>query len=343
MNLSLSTDLRKRSDSAVSSQVKPSPQTYLDKGYQTHKRKRSTTASESARSRLETKGRLADLAHRIHEPELAHKLTNCHSRVAVLTCGEHVHRVIPNHTCEFRLCPDCGRRRSRRHYVNYLPKVEAFMRSHRATAVHLVLTQAHRAETLEQSVNRLMAAHRKLIRRRFWKEYFKGGLLAVEVTRGRDGHYHTHLHLLAFRSKFFDVELLRSEWLAVTGDSVNFNIRPILEDVSGGLREVLKYVAKPLDFARFTAQNLKDFLEIKGMKFFTTFGEFRKFCKDFEPAEDEGDLSELVGMTRDLVEGCACPHCENPLFEVRMSGAELPDFLQKVETSARSKSPPGNS
>ena len=122
-------------------------------------------------------------------------------------------------------------------------------------------------------------------------------------------------------------------------DSIVFNIRPILGDVSGGLREVLKYVAKPLDFARFTAQNLKDFLGIKGMKFFTTFGEFRKFCAEFEPAEDEvGDLSELV----DLVEGCACPHCENPLFEVRMSGAELPDFLQKVEASARSKSPPGN-
>jgi hypothetical protein len=31
------------------------------------------------------------------------------------------------------------------------------------------------------------------------------------------------------------------------------------------------------------------------------------------------------------------------LFEVRMSDDELPDFLQKVEASARSKSPPGTS
>lgn len=336
MNRALSTDLNSRSKSAVSFNREPRQQTYLDKGYQTHKPTRSANPSERAQNRLETKKRLVVLARKVGEPELSEKLANCHSRVAVLTCGVHIHRVIPNHTCEFRLCPDCARRRARKHFVNYLPKVAAFVRSHRVTPVHLVLTQAHHAETLEQSVKRLLSAFRKLIRRGFWKEYFKGGTWSVEVTKGKDGLYHTHLHLLAFRSRFFDIELLRSEWLAVTGDSLNLHLKPILEDVSSGLREVLKYVAKPLDFARFTAQNFKDFLEIKGMKFFGTFGEFRKFCADFEPSDnDDSALSELVGLTRDLVEGCACPRCQNPLFEVRMSGDELPDFLQKVEASAR--------
>ena len=346
MSLSLSTDLRKRSDSVVSSQVKPSPQTYLDTRVINSQRKGSLRPSERAQSRLHTKRRLTSLARQIHEPELADKLINCHSRVAVLTCGKHIAKVIPNHTCEFRLCPDCSRRRSKRHFDKYLPKVEAFARAHRVTPVHLVLTQTHRAETLAESVKRLMAAFRKLVRRGFWIEYFRGGMWSVEVTKGKDGLYHTHLHLLAFRSKFFDITLLRSEWQAVTGDSVNLNLKPILETaaVAGGLREVLKYISKPLDIERFTADNLRDFLKIKNMRFFGTFGEFRKFCAEFEPAEDEaGDLSELVSMTRDLVEGCACPRCESPLFELRMSDDELPDFLQKVEASARSKSPPGTS
>jgi hypothetical protein len=184
-----------------------------------------------------------------------------------------------------------------------------------------------------------MSAFRKLIRRGFWLEHFRGGTWSVEVTKGKDGLYHTHLHLLAFRSKFFDIKLLRSEWLAVTGDSVNLNLKPILEDVPGGLREVLKYIAKPLDIERFTAQNLRDFLGIKNMRFFGTFGEFRNFCADFVPSDN--DKSELDGLARDLVEGCACPHCQEPLFEVRMSDNELPDFLRKIEESARSKSPPG--
>lgn len=338
MTIALST--RSRSQSATSSGRKPSGQTYLDTRVINSQRKGSPRPSERAQSRLQTKRRLIALAREIHELELADKLINCHSRVAVLTCGEHIAKVIPNHTCEFRLCPDCARRRSRRHFDNYLPKVEAFARAHRVTPVHLVLTQTHKAETLKQSINRLLKAFRKLVRRSFWIEHFKGGTWSVEVTKGKDGLYHTHLHLLAFRSKFFDIALLRSEWLAVTGDSVNLNLKPILEAgwLAGGLREVLKYISKPLDIGRFTAENLRDFLRVKNMRFFGTFGEFRKFCKDFEPAEDDaGDLSELV----DLVEGCACPRCENPLFEIRMSDDELPDFLQKVEASARSKSPPG--
>ena len=344
MTIPLST--RTRSESTTPRGWKPSQQTYLDTRVINSQRKGSLRQSERAQSRLQTKKQLTALAREIHEPELADKLTSCHSRVAVLTCGKHIAKVIPNHTCEFRLCPDCARRRSRRHFDNYLPKVEAFARAHRVTPVHLVLTQTHRAETLGESIKRLMAAFRKLVRRSFWIEHFRGGTWSVEVTKGTDGLYHTHLHLLAFRSKFFDIALLRSEWLAVTGDSVNLNLKPILEAaaVAGGLREVLKYVSKPLDVRRFTAENLRDFLRVKNMRFFGTFGEFRKFCAEFEPTDDDaGDLSELVSMTRDLVEGCACPRCESPLFEVRMSDDELPDFLQKVETSARSKSPPGTS
>ena len=343
MNLSLSTDLRKRSESTTSRGWKPSQQTYVHTRVTTSQSKRAKTRSADAQSRLNTKKHLIGLAREVREVELAEKLADCHSRVALLTCGQHVPKIIPNHTCEFRLCPHCSRRRQRKHFSNYLPKAEAFARSHRVEPVHLVLTQTHRVETFEHSVKRLMAAFRKLIRRKFWLVHFRGGLWDLEVTIDADGLYHTHLHLLVFRSKFFDIGLLRSEWLAVTGDSMNLRLDRVT-DIASGLREVMKYIAKPLDIERFRAKNLKEFLEVKGMRMFGAFGEFQKFCADFEPSDnaDESTLSELVDLTRDLVEGCACPHCDNPLFEVRMSENELPDFLQKVEASARSKSPPGN-
>jgi hypothetical protein len=92
-----------------------------------------------------------------------------------------------------------------------------------------------------------------------------------------------------------------------------------------------------LDIRRFGAADLKEFLGLKNMRMFGTFGEFRDFCKDFEPSDNEGAaVGDLESLARDLVEGCACPQCNQPLFDLRMSGKELPQFYEQVESS-----PPG--
>jgi diadenosine tetraphosphate (Ap4A) HIT family hydrolase len=289
-----------------------------------------------ARARLQTKEHLATLAGGIHEPELADKLRRCHSRLSVLTCGRHIAQIIPNFTCEFRLCPDCGRRRSRRLQNKYLPMMRAFLRHHHVTPVHLVLTQTHRKETRKQSAKRIKDAFTKLHRNSFWKEFFKGGTWSLEFTKDKNGLHHTHLHIIGFRRKFFDIELLRSEWLAVTGDSHVLNLKPI-QDIAAGLREVVKYVSKPLDIRRFGADDLREFLKLKKMQMFGTFGEFRDFCTGFDPSDNDGDeVSELESLSRDLTEGCACPKCNEPLFDLRLSSDELLRFYEGIESS-----PPG--
>jgi plasmid rolling circle replication initiator protein Rep len=314
--------------------------TYLDKRVTKAQRNKPRTRSEVAENRLRTKKHLIALASELGELKLADSIKRCHSHLAVLTCGRHVPRLIPNHVCEFRLCPDCGRRRARKLFNKYLPMLEAFKLHNHVTPVHLVLTQTHRAENLEQSVNRLRKPFEKLTRRRFWKDHFKGGMWSLEVTKGKDGFYHTHLHIIAFRTRFFDIELLRSEWKVVTGDSENLHLKPILDDLKGGLSETLKYVAKPLSVEQFTAENLRHFLRLKNMRFFGTFGEFRKFCRNYEPS-DNADVSTLLtdpSLSTQLTEGCVCPQCDQPLFEVRLSGDELPSFLRRIEAS--SQSPP---
>jgi Replication protein. len=205
------------------------------------------------------------------------------------------------------------------------------------------LTQTHRAETLKASIERLRKPFEKLQRRRFWKEYFLGGLFSVEVTKDANGLYHTHLHIIAFRRRFFDIEMLRSEWETVTGDSKNLRLDPIQGDVQNGVREVLKYVAKPLSVEQFTADNLRHFLELKKMRFFGTFGEFRKFCRNYEPSDDDDVFTlptDSMLAVRDLIEGAPCPHCAEPLFDVRLSADELPDYLARIE---QSKIPPNDS
>jgi hypothetical protein len=336
----LSTDFTKPQPLTVSSKAETANHTYLDKRVTKSQRDNKRTRSQTARTRLRTKEHLERLAGEIHEPELADKLRRCHSRLSVLTCGRHIERIIPNFTCEFRLCPDCGRRRSRKLQKKYLPMMRAFLRHHHVKPVHLVLTQTHKKETRKQSAKRIKDAFTKLQRRTFWKEFFKGGTWSLEFTKDKNGLHHAHLHIVGFRRKFFDIELLRGEWLAVTGDSHVLNLKPI-SDIAAGLREVVKYVSKPLDIRRFGAEDLREFLKLKNMRMFGTFGEFRDFCKAFDPSDNDGDeASELDGLSRDLVEGCACPKCAAPLFELRLSKNDLVRFYEGIE-SVPGESPPG--
>ncbi len=332
--LTLSTSSTLADGSRRLSQSLPSPHTYLDTRVTKSQIENKRTRTQRARERLQTKEHLSRLAVGIYEGELADKIQRCHSRLSVLTCGRHIARIIPNFTCEFRLCPDCGRRRSRKLQNKYLPAMTEFMLHNRVTAVHLVLTQTHRAETRKQSVKRIKDAFTKLQRRVFWLEHFKGGTWSLEFTKGKDGLHHTHLHIVGFRRKFFDIELLRGEWLAATGDSHVLHLKPIL-DIATGLQEVVKYVSKPLDIRRFGASDLREFLGLKNMRMFGTFGEFRDFCKDFEPSDND-EMTDLESLSRNLVEGCACPQCDEPLFDLRMSGKELPQFYEQMESS-----PPG--
>jgi hypothetical protein len=335
--LTLSTDLTSWDNQPVKSQRKPAAPAYLDNRVIKSQRENKRTRSQRAQERLATKEHLSRLAVGLGEVELAHKIERCHSRISVLTCGRHIARIIPNFTCEFRLCPDCGRRRSRRLQNKYLPAMGAFMLHNKVAPVHLVLTQTHRKENRKQSAKRIKDSFTRLQRREFWKKHFKGGTWSLEFTKDENGLHHTHLHIIGFRRRFFDIELLRGEWLAATGDSHVLHLKQI-QDIATGLREVVKYVSKPLDIRRFGATDLKEFLGLKNMRMFGTFGEFRDFCKDFEPSDNEGAaVSDLESLARDLVEGCACPQCNQPLFDLRMSGKELPQFYEQVESSPPDK------
>ncbi len=317
--------------------LRPASLTYLDTGVLNSQRTKKKSRSETFKARQKTKRHLAQLASKINEPELSEKLLRCHSRVGFLSCGRHIHQVIPNYVCEFKLCPDCARRKSRKRVNKYLPAMTAFVRQNRVTPVHLVLTQTHNRETRKQSVKRLKSAFDNLVRRDFWKRHFKGGTWSLEFTKGKDGLHHTHLHIIGFRNRFFDISLLRAEWLSVTGDSLNLHLKPVTE-LSKGLLEVFKYVSKPLDTDRFTAEDLRDFLKLRNLHLFGSFGEFRAFRSDYVVADD--DKVSLPDYSRygDLGVGSVCPsdNCGRLLAEKRRSAAGFVKYVKKIEDCAPS-------
>jgi hypothetical protein len=289
--------------------------------------------SERLEAKRRTKGKLGELLGQLGEVELVDRLKMCSTKFSTITCGLHVISRKPLHHCDFRLCPFCASRRSQRIIKKYVPASREFLKIGSKTPVHLVLTQAHRkGELLIESRKRLMASFKKLGKRKFFENHFAGGLYAVEFTLAEDGCWHSHLHLLGFRRRFFDIAILRAEWLEITGDSHVLRLDKIT-DISTGLREVVKYISKPLDIERFDKSHIRQFLQLKGCRMFGAFGEFAKFCRTFEPSDNDADAGEenVSGFT----EGECCPVCEKPLFEMVLTVGELVGFLRQIEVVPR--------
>ncbi len=262
-----------------------------------------------------TKSRVCVLLDELKSYELADNFRACHSRFLTTTCGTHITERKATFYCGHRACVFCAEIRSRRMREKYLPKVAAFASENvRLTPCHLVLTQKHYLdETLSDSIKRLLANFRKLIRREFWKTYLaSGGVYAVEFTLGKDGSWHSHLHCLVFRNKFFNVKSFRREWKEVTGDSVNFKIDRVT-DIKSGLFELVKYISKPLDAENYKANHLKQVLDLKAQRLFSTFGAFRKFAASFEVPEKETQVT-----AEQTLENGNCPHCSQPLFSLML-------------------------
>ncbi len=260
--------------------------------------------------------------------DVSDKMRDCSNFFDILTTGQCIEKTVTTFYCSSRHCPFCAAIRARERQEEYLPKFEAFARLNpQETACHLVITQKpYRGERRISSIKRLLGNFRKLIRREVWKEYFAaGGCYSVESTKGRDGCWHTHLHLAVFRSKFLNVKQFRAAWLDITGDSVNFNIKRI-DTLAGGLEEVIGYISKPQDVSGYTVADAEQLLELKGVKLFGTFGRFRKFCAGYQPPEPEPlEIIARMFPTDPLIEGDLCECCGLTLFRLRV------DIRQRIE------------
>jgi len=294
------------------------------------------THSERARDKRKSKQILSDLARASGCADLSNKLTRCHANVTVITCGQHIAKVLPDYTCGFRMCPDCARRRASKFMRKYLPSVLGFIGVSNTQACLLTLTQEKRSEDLQTSVKRVTAAFKALRRSKIFETYFKGGLFTVEFTVDREGRYHTHIHALVFRVRQLtreDLQELKNRWSEITGGSQVINLKWINPEQSGGIqagvKEVIKYAVKPADIAHLTPEHLADFIAMKRQRMFGTFGEFQKFARTYEPEPES-----LLPFTEHRVgEPCSHDGCGQPLFDVRMKEKDLPDFLMRIEST----------
>jgi hypothetical protein len=97
----------------------------------------------------------------------------------------------------------------------------------------------------------------------------------------------------------------------------------------------VKYIAKPLDAEKYKAKHLKQVLDLKAQRLFSTFGTFRAFAASFEVPEPE-TAPEAVQM----VDNGNCPHCSQPLFSLLLGIREQIELERFIAEQKPHKSRP---
>lgn len=313
-------------------------------------RKKRKKVSETLAVKRKTRLELVKYLNQLGELNYADSMEKCGSRWSVMSCGEHIASKIPFHRCNIRFCPSCANRRSARFVKKYVPYVSAFLKQNaRFKPCLLTLTQKKLSgESKRDARERILKSFKKFIRRKFFNEYFAGGIWACEVTESDSGN-HCHLHIFIFRRKFIDEKLLKSEWSKVSPGAKNLNIKLIdgKDGIESGLREVIKYISKPIPADNLTLSSVKQVLELKGLRMLDTFGEFRAFCRDFELPETEN--ADIEAGRQEYVAGecCPCEGCDKPLFERILTDVEMiihhrrREFVLSVPNKFRVRGSPG--
>lgn len=130
--------------------------------------------------------------------------------------------------------------------------------------------------------------------------------VSLEITIGRDGMYHPHLHALVYTTKYIDTTLdsiasYRKEWAKITKKrDMNYQILTVYpiargKDGEKSLHEVTKYILKPeIKISREMVINVSK--SIENIKKGFSSGEIRKLLKRAKLSlyeQDKKDLEKL--------------------------------------------------
>jgi hypothetical protein len=322
--------------------------------------KEKETKAEKLAAKRRTQKALVKLLHGIQENELADKFNRCSQNFSFKTCGSHILDPRADFHCEqYKFCPFCARRRANRLCNKYLPLATVFERrsmqfiGKKVTPCHLVLTQSQvDGETAVQSRQRLYDSILKLVRRKFIKKNFAGGLGSFEVTvsKRKSKNWHYHAHLTVYRVGFWGKETrkladLKRLWAECSPNAENLHLS-VIDGIGRGLSETIKYGMKPCDIENLNGEQMKQLLKLKGKKMTFTFGDFKKFCAEYKLTESE--KAEFAKETEDYVirDGDGefvgykpCP-CGKPLFETKLSTANLIQFVRNIESIPKARGKP---
>jgi hypothetical protein len=156
----------------------------------------------------------------------------------------------------------------------------------------MTLTQRARPEeSLRDACRRLQRCFEALRHRAEWKQHVSAWVAAREVTLGRGGAWHVHVHLVA-DSEYWPQADLSAEWERVTaGESRIVDVR----DARAGVeRELLKYTLKTTGVA---PERLVEFaMAMRGVRTVSTGGAWYGRVRDEDLLSDAEGVGESIEL-----------------------------------------------
>lgn len=250
----------------------------------------------------------------------ARKIAGCATAMVTeecVSCG--IRKITRVNLCRDRACPICAWRRSRIQAARLREKIRENMSGTQYILVTLTVRNVEWKD-LSREISHLNAAWKKLSQRKWWREYVRGAYRTIEITKGKDGKAHPHIHaLVAVRPVYFYAGYVKYttwiyEWRRALGVRYDPSLRVAkVHEIAKGIAEVTKYVSKPGTWDGVTQKDLEYLLRaIHGRKLQTSSG-----CLTLHDADDapDADLLHIPGADAEE-ERHLCPYCGRCLVRV---------------------------
>ena len=203
--------------------------------------------------------------------------------------------------CRVRTCMVCSWRRSlmyKARAYKALPKVIADFPTTRYLFVTLTLKNCQVGD-LKKSIIHLNKSFGRMARLKHFPAI--GYLKTVEVTRGKRGDAHPHLHILMMvQPSYFGVNYVsKKEWCAWWKRAAKVDYTPIIDVKAikaqnsplGLLAEIVKYQTKPNDLIFADREWFLEYTrQIRSTKAFALGGVFKDYFKELEKDETQDEL-----------------------------------------------------
>ncbi len=215
--------------------------------------------------------------------------------------------------CQLRTCPLCNARRSAKLAVMLSNCIDAINEEHR-DARYLFLTLALKncsADELIETMNLILKAYKKLMKRRPVKRAIKGAFRTMEITYNESQNtYHPHLHvLLAVTEDYFkkanNLYITQDRWVKMWSESLKVdylataNIKRA-DKSKKAIAEVSKYAVKDTDYLKLAERNRKKAIDV--VTTFTNALYKRRLIQAagwFKDHWNEADEEDLMHLTED--------------------------------------------
>lgn len=207
------------------------------------------------------------------------------------------------------LCNFCAARRGIKHSIAYKERVNILKEQNPDSELFLITFTIKNRADLSDAFSHLRGAMQSLLKRRNREirnlenpdstrnigcsemSRLTGGVLGYEIKRssGEGKLWHPHIHMLALapRGTFLAHQALKDEWLELTGDSTNINIK-IADD--GDFLEVFAYALKFGDMSHDDRWHA--YSTLVGDRLISSFGNFRNVELPLDENDDLLDSDE---------------------------------------------------